>query len=104
MSFREAQAAVCVLQPVFSEGRGRPTTQEPPVDRVEGHRSAFSVSRGKSPTAVRCIRVFSNAGAGRLLLCSLRVIDFIDLAFGLFFFSVCGGGGGGCVGIWLEGE
>ena len=40
MSFRERQAAVCVRQPVFSEGRGWLTAQGPPVDRVEGHRSA----------------------------------------------------------------
>lgn len=58
MSFREAQAAVCVLQPVFSEGRGRLTAQEPLVDSVEGHRSAFSVSREKIPTVVLCIPVF----------------------------------------------
>lgn len=100
MSFRDRRAAVCVLQAVFSEGRGRLTAQGPPVHGVEGHRSAFSVSRGKIPTAVLCIGLFWNVGAGGLPLCSLRVIDFTDLTFGLlffvcvffgFFFSVRGG-------------
>lgn len=103
MSFKETQAAVCVLQPVFSGGRGRLTVQGPPVDGVDGHRLAYSVSRGENshsgplhPCMVECWC----RQAGRLLQRSLYVIDFIDLTFGSFFFYIFSvHGGEKCMGI-----
>lgn len=105
MSFRETQAAVCVLQPVFSGGRGRLTVQGPPVDGVDGHRLAFSLSPGgKFPLrsfASVYFRMLVQAGrqAGRLLRRSLYVIGFIDLTFGSFFFKFSVHGGRKCMGI-----
>lgn len=58
MSFRDTQAAVFVLQPVFSDGRGRLTVRGPPIDSVEGRRLAFSISWGKIHTTVICIHGF----------------------------------------------
>lgn len=88
MSFGETQAAVFVLQPVFSDGRGGLTVRGPPIDSVEGRRLAFSISWGGDSHSSHLPASILDCW---LLLCSSCVVDFIDLTLGLLFFlSVVG--------------
>lgn len=87
MSFGETQAAVFVLQPVFSDGRGGLTVRGPPIDSVEGRRLAFSISWGGFTQQSFACEYFRLLAAALLFVCC----RFYWLDFGIVVFSLSGG-------------
>lgn len=90
MSFRETQAAVLLLQPVFSDGRGGLAVRGPPIAGVEGRRLAFSISWGGEFTQQSFASVYFRMSAAAVLFACCR---FYWLDFGIvFFFKSLSGG------------